>query len=115
MSNLTDFTKKVIATIKKIPKGKVASYGQIAALAGKPHGSRGVSWILHSSSRAHALPWQRVINSQGKISFPADSDEFLKQKSLLIREGVEFLNHNKVNMKSSQWQKFAKKQKFPKR
>lgn len=112
MPEPTDFSKKAIATIKKIPKGKVATYGQIAALAGKPHGSRGVAWLLNSSTRAHGLPWQRVINSKGKISFPVDSDSFLRQKAMLEREGVEFLTHDGVDMKSHQWKRFAKIPKF---
>lgn len=87
----TEFSKKVIQLIRSIPRGKVASYGQIAKLAGKPHGSRGVAWILHSSSRAHALPWQRVLNSKGRISFPEDSREYARQKKLLENEGVEFV------------------------
>ena len=90
MDPRTDFTKKVIRLIRSIPRGKVASYGQIAKLAGKPQGSRGVAWILHSSSRAHGLPWQRVLNSQGRISFPEDSREYARQKQLLENEGVEF-------------------------
>lgn len=90
MDSRTDFTKKVIRLIRSIPRGKVASYGQIAKLAGKPQGSRGVAWILHSSSRAQGLPWQRVLNSQGRISFPEDSREYARQKQLLENEGVEF-------------------------
>jgi methylated-DNA-protein-cysteine methyltransferase-like protein len=58
MDEMTPFSKMVIRLIKKIPRGNVASYGQIAALAGNPRGSRGVSWILHSCSRSHKLPWQ---------------------------------------------------------
>lgn len=99
----TDFSKKVIAAIKKIPKGKVATYGQIAKLAGKPQGSRGVAWLLNSSSQAHGLPWQRVINSQGKISFPLYSDGYLRQRGLLEREGVEFVDSGAVDLKKYQW------------
>jgi methylated-DNA-protein-cysteine methyltransferase-like protein len=99
----TDFSLRVIATIKKIPRGKVATYGQIAALAGKPHGARGVAWLLNSSSRAHGLPWQRVINSQGRISFPLYSEAYLRQRGLLEREGVEFVDGGAVDLKTCQW------------
>lgn len=91
MDSRTAFTKKIIHLIRSIPRGKVASYGQLAKLAGKPHGARGVAWILHSSSRVHALPWQRVLNSKGRISFPEDSYEYARQKKLLENEGVVFM------------------------
>lgn len=103
MSTATDFSKKVIQMIKKIPLEKVATYGQIAKLAGKPQGSRGVAWILNSSSEAHKLPWHRVINAQGKISFPPDSKHYRKQKSLLTKEGVEFRESDSVDFKVYQW------------
>jgi methylated-DNA-protein-cysteine methyltransferase-like protein len=113
MDARTDFTKKVIRLIRSIPRGKVASYGQIAKLAGKPQGSRGVAWILHSSSRAHGLPWQRVINSQGRISFPEDSREYARQKQLLENEGVEFVN-GKVG-KAFLWAKKPSARRLPDR
>ena len=102
---MTDFTRKVMATVKKIPRGKVASYGQIARLAGKPGGARGVGWILNSMSEIHALPWQRVLNSQGKISLPPRSSAFLEQRRLLIKEGVVFLDRISVDLEKHQWKR----------
>ena len=102
----TEFTKKVIQLIKAIPKGKVATYGLIATLAGKPQGSRGVGWILHSSTRGNDLPWQRVIKSGGKLSFPEMSTSYLLQKKLLEHEGVIFTN-GKVDLKTYLWGKKA--------
>lgn len=107
MKEVSPFTAKVIALIKQVPAGKVATYGQIAKLAGKPQGSRGVSWILHSSSKAHELPWQRILNSQGKISFPVGSAEFKKQKRLLIKEGIEFDDSDKIDLVRFLWKKKA--------
>ncbi|MEK2647049.1 MGMT family protein [Bdellovibrio sp. BCCA] len=101
----TDFSKKVISFIKKIPKGKVATYGQIAKLAGKPQGSRGVAWILHSCSESHDLPWQRVLNSKGKISFPPSTSSYVKQKRLLVKEGIEFGEQDQIDLKKFQWRK----------
>lgn len=106
-----EFAKQVISYIKKVPKGKVASYGQIAKLAGKPQGSRGVGWLLHSSSKLYKLPWHRIINSQGKISFPKDSSYFRKQRNLLKAEGVEVSREGKVNMTIYQWKKAPAKAK----
>lgn len=111
---MNDFTKKVLSLITKIPPGKVASYGQIAALAGKPHGSRGVGWILNSCTESHQLPWQRVINSQGKISFPKASKLYKEQKKLLLKEKVSFLENDSIDLKIFGWQKSVKKKLPPK-
>ncbi|WP_413582839.1 MGMT family protein [Bdellovibrio sp. HCB288] len=102
---LSDFSKKVIETILKIPEGKVATYKQIAELAGKPQGSRGVSWILHSSSTKYKLPWHRVLNSQGKISFDIKSRNYQEQKKKLAKEGVVFDTMGKLDLKKYQWSK----------
>ncbi len=105
MNDRSPFSKKVIQLIQAIPKGKIATYGQIAKLAGKPQGSRGVSWILHSSSKAHNLPWQRVLNSKGMISFPMDSAEFKRQKQLLVKEGIDFNEADQIDLKKFQWRR----------
>ncbi len=67
-TNVHSFTQRVKDIIKKIPKGKVATYGQIATCAGNPRATRVVVWILNSSSQKDKLPWHRVINSKGQIS-----------------------------------------------
>lgn len=102
---MTEFSVKVLATVKKIPRGKVATYAQIAKLAGKPQGVRGVVWILHSSSSTAGLPWQRVINAKGRISFPEMSESWIRQKSLLEKEGVVFGDGGVVDLKIYQWKK----------
>ena len=97
------FALAVIKVVKKIPRGQVATYGQIAFLAGKPHAARGVGWILNSCAKKYHLPWQRVINRLGKISFPRDTLEFASQKRLLEAEGVEFISETGVDLKKFQW------------
>jgi methylated-DNA-protein-cysteine methyltransferase-like protein len=112
--HISEFTAKVMKMVRSIPEGKVATYGQIAELAGKPQGSRGVGWILHSSSTAHKLPWHRVINSKGQISFEVGTHNFRKQKRMLEKEGVEFQVEGKLDLKKYQWKKkppIAKKNK----
>ncbi len=104
MNETTEFSKKVIKLIKAIPEGKVATYGMIAKLAGKTQGSRGVGWLLHSSSQAHELPWQRVIKSDGKLSFPEMSEPYIRQKRLLELEGV-LVERGKVDLKKYLWNK----------
>jgi methylated-DNA-protein-cysteine methyltransferase-like protein len=101
---MTPFTRSVMAWIKKIPRGKVATYGQIARLAGKPGSARAVGWILNSCSETHGLPWQRVLNSQGKISFPKKSSLFSEQKRLLEKEGVE-LYKGALDLERYGWKK----------
>jgi methylated-DNA-protein-cysteine methyltransferase-like protein len=99
----TGFTQRVIRIIKSIPFGKVATYGQIAHLAGNPRAARQVSWILASSSRKENLPWHRVINSQGMISLKPSAG-YEEQKMLLLEEGVKFDKENKIDLKRFLWQ-----------
>jgi methylated-DNA-protein-cysteine methyltransferase-like protein len=73
-----------------IPVGKVATYGQIAQLAGNNKAARQISRILHSSSEKYDLPWHRVINSQGRISM-RPGDGFEMQKAMLESEGVQVI------------------------
>ncbi len=105
MNEISAFSKKVMQLIRSIPEGNVATYGQIAKLAGKPQGSRGVAWILHSSSTAHKLPWHRVLNSQGKISFEIGTHNFRQQKKRLEKEGVEISAEGKLSLAKFQWKK----------
>jgi len=84
-----------------IPAGKVATYGQIASLAGNNRAARQISRILHSSSEKYDLPWQRVINSQGKISL-RPGDGFEMQKAILESEGIQFLE-NRIDLIKYQW------------
>ncbi|MNL18003.1 methylated-DNA--protein-cysteine methyltransferase [compost metagenome] len=108
MKEMTEFSAAVISLIQKVPAGKIATYGQIAKLAGKPQGARGVAWILNSSSKAHKLPWQRILNSSGKISFPVDSAEYRKQRKLLENEGIVFGDNGQIDLKKFQWKKEVK-------
>ena len=99
---MESFHQRAVAVIKKIPPGRVATYGQIAAMAGNPKASRHVSRVLHSSSRKEKLPWHRVINAKGGISIPKGRGHEL-QKSLLQEEGVEFSDNERVDLKSYGW------------
>lgn len=90
---VNEFTKRVITLVQSIPEKQVMTYGQIARLAGKERGARGVSWILHSSSRKYLLPWHRVVNQQGKVSHKGS-----EQRELLEMEGVEFGIQGKIDL-----------------
>lgn len=100
----TEFTTKVIRAIQKIPKGKVATYGQIAGIAGKPGGARAVVWILHSMWDTHKLPWHRVVSTQG-IAFRKGSVNFREQKNCLKAEKVEISTDGKISFEKYQWKK----------
>lgn len=97
-----DFELKVHTIIGAIPFGHVATYGQIAKLAGQGNYARKVGNILKTLPKETKLPWYRVINSQGKISFPIDSSKFIEQKERLENEGIFFCK-NKISLKKFQW------------
>ena len=96
------FTERVIEIIKTIPEGKVMTYGQIAALAGSPRGSRQVVRILHTLSKKYKLPWHRVINSKGRISIN-DYESRDLQKLFLESEGVTFKIDNSIDLNEFQY------------
>ena len=98
----TSYEERVIAVIKRIPRGKVVSYGQVAMMAGNPKGARQVTRVLHSSSRKHKLPWWRVINAQGRISLPPGAG-YEEQKARLERERVVFGLGDKIDLKKYGW------------
>ena len=79
--------------MSRVPKGRVATYGQVAMLAGLPRQARFVGYALHALPTDSDVPWHRVVNAAGKISLRADAlghDEL--QAQLLRREGVRFVN-----------------------
>lgn len=86
-----DWYRNVWKVVSEIPSGHVLTYGEVARLAGLPTAARRVSQALRQAPRGLKLPWHRVINSQGKISFPVDSSGWIKQKNKLEEEGVVFL------------------------
>lgn len=86
---MEDLSERITELIRAIPRGRVATYGQIAVLARAPGAARRVAWLLHSSSRTRGLPWHRVIGSSGRISLPPGRGAEL-QRSLLEAEGVGF-------------------------
>lgn len=91
-----NFYNKVYEIVKKIPKGRVASYGMIAVALGNAKMSRQVGWALHKNPFPDIVPYYRVVTKDGKV---ADSFAFGgkdRQKELLEFDGVEFGNNNCV-------------------
>lgn len=103
----------VCRVLKKIPRGRVCTYGTVAALSGNPRGARQVVRVLHSSSRTENLPWHRVVNAQGKISLPTGAG-YEQQKARLEAEGVVFGIGDRINLKKYLWTGQTK-QRSPKR
>jgi len=99
--------QQIWQTVQLIPQGKVACYGQIADLAGLPGRARLVGKALGKVPKAgwqgKRVPWFRVINSQGKISFPQGSEYFEKQKVFLQDDQVVVIGA-RVKLKDFQWQ-----------
>jgi methylated-DNA-protein-cysteine methyltransferase-like protein len=101
--SLSRFAAEVMDTIRHIPRGRVASYGQVAWLAGHPGGARQVAWILHSCSDRHRLPWQRVIGAGGRISLPSGRG-LEEQRRRLRAEGVPVDPRGRVDLRKYQWE-----------
>jgi len=101
---MTSFEQSVLDIVRKIPKGKVMSYGQIAKYIGAPKASREVGWAMHSLGGTSNFPWWRVLNSKGKITIKEKSDSGPDtQQRLLEAEGVEFDNGHKMDMEKYQY------------
>jgi methylated-DNA-protein-cysteine methyltransferase-like protein len=101
--NETPFTREVKKAILSIPRGRVATYGQIAVLAGRERGARGVAWILHSSAEKAGLPWHRVIGAAGRISLPRGRG-LAEQKRRLLAEGIVVGPGGRIDLKRFRWE-----------
>ncbi|GAB2688436.1 MGMT family protein [Aliiglaciecola aliphaticivorans] len=95
--------ERIWNTVLQIPIGRVASYGQIADLAGLPGRARLVGKALGYAPDSLQVPWYRVLRSDGKIAFPAQSEKSNEQTGLLQQENVAVLS-NRVKLKEFQWQ-----------
>lgn len=92
----------IYEVVKKIPKGQVASYGQVAALAGSRRWARVVGYALHACPDPDGIPWHRVVRQDGSLAFDSTDGTSNLQRKLLESEGVR-LRDGKVIMKDHQW------------
>jgi len=96
------YRRKVYDLVRKIPRGRVMTYGQIAEILGEGYTARTVGYVMHGAD-AEKVPWQRVINAQGKCStgkltLPADL-----QQSILESEGIVFSSSGKCDLDAVLW------------
>jgi methylated-DNA-protein-cysteine methyltransferase-like protein len=94
---------RLYAVVRRIPRGRVATYGQVAALAGLPGHARQVGYALHALPRGTRLPWHRVINAKGEVSRRRRPGDELSQRLLLEREGVRFDARGRVALARLRW------------
>lgn len=101
--------ERIYAVVRRIPRGRVATYGQVAALAGLAGHARQVGYALHNCSGDLAdIPWHRVVNARGEIS-PRSDDRGSEdlQRSALASEGVEFDPDGRIDLARFQWDDVA--------
>ncbi|KEF31693.1 methylated-DNA--protein-cysteine methyltransferase-related protein [Marinobacter nitratireducens] len=94
--------QKIWQVVLSIPKGKVASYGQVAKMAGLGRQARYIGRALGKLPAGHQIPWYRVLRSNGQIAFPEGSEQFEKQKTKLEQEGVK-VERGRVKLNVHQW------------
>ena len=99
--NYSDY-RRIWEAVRAIPYGRVATYGQIARLAGFPRGARRVGHALARIPEELAVPWHRVINAKGMLSLPPDSEAYRLQRTRLLEEGVLF-NGQKIDLQRFGW------------
>ena len=95
--------EKIYDAVKKIPKGKVCTYGQIAAMAGNPRWSRVVGYALHVNPQPGVIPCHRVVTKNGEVSKAFAFGGENMQRILLAEEGIEFLDDGRVDLKKHFW------------
>lgn len=98
-----NFAERIWQVVAAIPAGRVCTYGGVARLAGLPGYARHVGATLSKLPEGSALPWFRVVNSQGKVSFPVGSAGFETQVARLRVEGIE-INGGKIDLNRYLWQ-----------
>lgn len=98
------FYDKIYEAVQKIPKGKTATYGQIAALAGNQRAARAVGNALHKNPLPGIIPCHRVVNANGRLSPSFAFGGEGRQRELLEKEGITFLDNGYVDLKNCLWQ-----------
>ncbi|MFN2432096.1 MAG: MGMT family protein [Gemmatimonadota bacterium] len=97
------FFARVYGIVRAVPRGRVATYGQVAALLGSPRAARTVGWALHALPEASDVPWHRVVNAQGRISTGCREHAASLQAALLRRESVPVDGQGRLQLARFLW------------
>ena len=95
---------QILTVVALIPRGRVATYGDVARMAGFPGQARQVGYALAAMGGGSDVPWHRVINARGEISQRANSEGHIEQRRLLEREAIEFDRDGRVSLARFGWQ-----------
>ena len=95
--------QRIYAIVRRVPRGKVATYGQVAVVAGLKGHARQVGYALNALPHGSSVPWHRVINAQGKVSPRADPSFVTIQQKLLESEGIEIGVGDRISLKRFLW------------
>ncbi len=95
--------QRIYSVVRRIPRGRVATYGQIAELAGLPGHARQVGYALHALPEGTVLPWHRVLNARGTLSLRRDSGGEITQRIRLEREGIRFDAGGRIPLERVRW------------
>jgi methylated-DNA-protein-cysteine methyltransferase related protein len=101
---MPDFATQVYAIVKRCPRGRIVSYGGVAAMLGKPRSARAVGRALNALPDGNKVPWWRVVNSRGEVSIRGVDHGAVLQRTLLEREGVKFEKSGRISWKHFGWQ-----------
>ena len=99
----SELRQRIYSVVERIPRGRVATYGQVAALAGAPRHARQVGYALHDLPTGAELPWHRVINARGEVSRRSAPGWDAFQRQLLEAEGVEF-RRGRIDLERYRWE-----------
>ncbi len=96
--------EKICAVVRRIPRGWVATYGQVATMAGMPRRARLVGRVLQRLDSTSKIPWHRVVNAKGEISFSLSRNGGdILQRRLLEKEGIRFDKNNRLDLERCRW------------
>ena len=98
-----DKNHRIWQVVAEIPEGRVCTYGDVARRAGLGRSARQVGQALKRLPAGSKIPWHRVVNAQGRISFPTDSPAHDRQRRLLEAEGIEFSVKGRINLQRQHW------------
>jgi methylated-DNA-protein-cysteine methyltransferase-like protein len=99
----SDAYARIYRVVRRIPRGRVATYGQVASLAGLGGHARQVGYAMHAVPEDMAVPWQRVINAKGEVSLRSEPGMERLQQSILEDEGLVFDANARIDLGRYQW------------